>query len=429
MLKKQKEIITRHLAILFIGLIIIHFSIISYLINDKINFNKIKRDSHLYQHIINSIIDIGKASTAPNSTIELIGKYGLKSNYFEIVMSIDKKPLYPLIFYHFPKTTDIGEQLQNYMTSGRLLFSYQLAKDRWLNYKETPTYYLYKVSAILIAIEIGIIILIVIYGWAITRYSIPLRHFKYSAEQLGIDVSTYSIVPATGPHLVQETSQAMFKMQQRIRDLIDTRTKMLAAISHDLRTPITRMRLRAELIEPSNDIVKMINDLDEMEHMIKGILNFASNDMVKENKSKFDLCLLIANVYNEYLEMKKDITIHLQVETALFLGRALALKRVLNNIINNAFKFADKVKLNLYISKNTIIITIKDNGPGIQESELTEVFDAYYKSSATAAKNLAGAGLGLSICREIIKDHEGSITLANHKSGGLEVTISLPIIN
>ena len=232
-----------------------------------------------------------------------------------------------------------------------------------------------------------------------------------------------------GPPIVRDTYHAMHKMQQRIQDLINDRTKMLAAISHDLRTPITRMKLRLQLLKtPHDDLYnKSMNDLNEMETMITQTLAFARQEATQEKRVHFDIFSLLATISTEMTDLGQNIHFNTPTQRISFYGKPLALKRAFTNLINNGIKYAEQVTLDLQVKNATIILTVEDDGPGIPENDLDNVFKPFYRGEHSRSRDTGGVGLGLATTLDIIRAHHGRITLANKPQGtGLKVTVTLP---
>jgi len=362
-----------------------------------------------------------------NALIQDLAKYNLEINNENILASIDTAPRWRRISIQNPSEKNLNKLI--IFDNGPIKISYQLANGLWLNYKETTTKNYYDIAMILSVLEFFILGLIIIYVYSLRRFTIPLQDIKQSAERLGIDLNAQPL-SEYGPLIVREAANAMNKMQKRIQDLIDNRTQMLAAISHDLRTPITRLKLRADLLEETEHAKKFISDLDEMDNMIDGILTFAREGTNHEKKIVFDINALLASICDEYSDAGHSIHINLLIQRQPFFGSPLALKRAFSNLIQNAIKYAGKVWVKLEKIDNIIHIHIEDQGPGIPEQELEKVFDPYYRSeSSTNMPNKTGTGLGLTITREIIHSHQGKIELKNKEHSGLCVLINLPIVN
>ncbi|MGB0682977.1 MAG: ATP-binding protein [Magnetovibrionaceae bacterium] len=260
--------------------------------------------------------------------------------------------------------------------------------------------------------------------WAVNRSSSPLRLFALAAERLGRDVNAPAL-PEEGPDEVRDAAQAFNLMQGRLKSYIQDRTQMLAAISHDLRTPITRLKLRAEFLDDEDMRKRMLNDLDTMESMIAGTLAFARDDAAKEPLGEVDLAALVKEAVQGQVELGRDVT-YLGPETLIFEGRALALKRALGNVIDNAVKYGDSARVSLVAEHDAVLVRVDDQGPGIPEDRRDDVFKPFFRLDEARNLDQAGSGLGLAVVRSITRAHGGEIELENRAEGGLSLTITLP---
>ncbi|MBC7905529.1 MAG: two-component sensor histidine kinase, partial [Rhodospirillaceae bacterium] len=198
------------------------------------------------------------------------------------------------------------------------------------------------------------------------------------------------------------------------------RTQLLAAISHDLRTPITRMKLRAEFVEDEVERGKMLADLDEMERMIAATLAFARDDAAREDRRQVDVAALVQG-------LSEDLGAAYDGPDSLVLpARPMALKRAVANLIDNAVKYGAPARTYLTEDDGQVVITMDDSGPGIPEAEFERVFAPFVRLEASRNRETGGTGLGLSVARAAARAHGGDITLANRLEGGLRVHLSLP---
>ncbi len=307
-----------------------------------------------------------------------------------------------------------------------LQLSLQLDKDDWLNLYATVVPTSWTLQIVLLALELIVATSLLFFVWSINRFSMPLREFMQVAERVGVDLNSPP-VKVSGPSVVRDTAHAMNQMQKRIQDLIRDRTQMLAAMSHDLRTPITRLRLRAQFIEDIEQREKNIADLNEMEVMIKETLDFAREDHGMKAKVKLDFASLLEAICHDYSDMGMQVEFMGCDERMLILGRSMALKRAFTNIINNALKYAGHARVILSRDKETIKILIEDDGPGIPEDELEKVLAPFYRGEKSRSRYTGGTGLGLAVTRDTILAHQGFIKLENREEGGLRVIVALRI--
>jgi signal transduction histidine kinase len=304
--------------------------------------------------------------------------------------------------------------------------SHPLRNGEWLNIQVRITVGVLWSQLILFLIEIIAVIIIIFYLFSINRFARPLKNFQKAAESLGVDLKRQTLMEFKGPKVVQQTAQAMNRMQQRIIDLIENRSLMFAALSHDLRTPMTRLKLRADFIDDQDLREKTIHDIDEMEAMLNEIISFARNDMSKEALHLIDLVSFVKTLCDQYIDLNKDIEFHCQEKTIPFDAKPLTLKRALSNILENAFKYGESAKIYLQKSANKILITIEDQGPGIAESDLEKVLEPFYRCDQARSQKTPGMGLGLAIAKSAVLAHGGQIHLQNiieNNQHGLRVTL------
>jgi signal transduction histidine kinase len=259
--------------------------------------------------------------------------------------------------------------------------------------------------------------------YAFRRVTKPLESLTRAAEALGRSGRT-EVLQETGASEVRRAARAFNEMQGRIRRLIEDRMQMVAAISHDLRTPITRLKLRAEFVEDTEQREKMLRDLDEMETMIKETLALAREDANPEPRAKLTIAQLLA----ESVEDLEHVT--LEIDPALgavtIEAQPVALKRAVANLVENAVVYGKSAKVRLSQTPNDYEIRIEDEGPGIPEAELERVFRPFYRLEASRNRDSGGAGLGLAIARSVVRSQGGDIVLENRPEGGLRATIALP---
>lgn len=306
-----------------------------------------------------------------------------------------------------------------------LLASLQLPNGTWLNAAtvvpgnapawQWPAYISMLVMALLIAL------IVVIMARRIAR---PLTRLAIAADRLGRgeDVAT---LPAEGPPELRRTTEAFNAMRTRLKRYVEDRTRMLAAVSHDLRTPITSMRLRAEFVENEDIRGKIIETLDEMERITKATLAFAREEAVQEDTRKVDISALIESLCDDLRDLGRDVTCQ-QLERLPYTCRPVALKRALRNLIENATDYGERARLDIEQDRENLNIIIQDDGPGIPEEAFERVFAPFERLEESRNRETGGIGLGLAIARSIIRSHGGDISLANRTGGGLTVTVTLP---
>jgi signal transduction histidine kinase len=252
----------------------------------------------------------------------------------------------------------------------------------------------------------------------------PFRQLAQAAQDLGQDINRPPL-DLLGTTEIRQASAAFNAMQARIRQYIFQRTQMLAAITHDLQTPLTRMRLRLEKVSDRELQERLIGDLSAMQEMVREGLVLARSMDTTESMRMLDLDSLLEAVCADASDAGQAVTLQGKASMAV-LGRPLDLRRCLGNLIDNAVKYGHDARVCVDRITGTARIRIRDTGPGIPRSELGRVFDPFYRVETSRSRESGGTGLGLTIARNITEQHGGSITLTNHPEGGLEVTLMLP---
>jgi signal transduction histidine kinase len=252
----------------------------------------------------------------------------------------------------------------------------------------------------------------------------PLKQLAQAAKDLGNDIN-HPPLALTGASEIRQASAAFNAMQARIRKYIMQRTQMLAAITHDLQTPLTRMRLRLEKVSDGELQERLIGDLSAMQAMVREGLDLARSMDTSETMQPLDLDSLLDSVCADASDASQDVTLRGSANMAL-LGRPLDLRRCLVNLIDNAVKYGREAQVAVDRVGGAARIRIRDQGPGIADAELARVFEPFYRVESSRSRESGGTGLGLTIARNIAEQHGGSIALANHPEGGLEVTLMLP---
>jgi len=259
----------------------------------------------------------------------------------------------------------------------------------------------------------------------------PVRDLAAAADRLGRDVNAPPL-PEQGPSEVSTAARAFNTMADRIRRYVGDRTQMLAAIGHDLKTPITRLKLRAEFLDDDEQRRKMLADLDEMEAMIASTLAFARDDSAAEPSVPVDLAALCRTVLDEAadaapMEAAEHIT-YAGPEHLIVMLRPVALKRALANLVGNAMAYGGAARLTLTPpSAGLLRIAVVDDGPGVPETELENVFLPFRRLETSRNRETGGTGLGLPIARNIFRAHGGDVVLRNRREGGLEALATLPV--
>ena len=254
----------------------------------------------------------------------------------------------------------------------------------------------------------------------------PLRRLAHAADALGPDLKGTTL-PEGGPTEVARASSAFNAMQRRIAGYLAERTQILAAISHDLQTPITRMRLRTDLMDDEEQRGKLQHDLDEMVALVREALAYArSLHGADEAPRKVDLDALLDTLRCDYEDAGKQLTVSGRVGRPV-MSRPLALRRILNNLSDNALKFGKEVELAVQVNADQAIeICVLDRGPGIPESELEAVLQPFYRVESSRNRDTGGTGLGLAIAQQLAASIGARLSLANRAGGGLAARLVMP---
>jgi signal transduction histidine kinase len=269
-----------------------------------------------------------------------------------------------------------------------------------------------------------VIVVLVISGLLIARrMAQPMAQLADAAERFGLGHSQ-SPLPEKGPREVRHTIRAFNRMQERLHKHITDRSQMLAAVSHDLRTPITTLRLRAEYIEDPEMREKTLTTLSEMEAILSATLNFARDEAADEQARTTDLAALLQSVVDDHADLGGDATYH-GPERLKFVCRPVALKRALNNLIENALKYGATTEVFLSAIDSGVEILVKDSGPGIPTEQLQAVITPFFRLESSRNRKTGGTGLGLAVANSIILAHGGELSLANQTEGGLQVRVIL----
>ncbi len=270
-------------------------------------------------------------------------------------------------------------------------------------------------------ITVPAIIMIIISLIFLKNQTRPITNLAKAAEKFGRGEEIEEFKPS-GAAEIRQAGYEFDKMRKRIVRHLNQRSEMLSGISHDLRTPLTRMKLQVAFIKEKELSNKLTEDINEMEKMLNEYLQFTSSSYL-ERDEKFNLSELINIIVEKYSNenITKEISQNIFVN-----GRKNLIKRCINNLIDNSIKYAEKVNVELKKSNNNLFIKIEDDGPGIPESEYDNVFKPFYKIDKGRADSKSSVGLGLSIASDIIRSHGGNIKLDKSSMNGLEVRVFLP---
>jgi len=300
----------------------------------------------------------------------------------------------------------------------------QLSDGAWVTFENRINDEIFTNSTTLL-INLGALIVIVLLVSliAVRVATRPLTLLAQQADKLGSDINQPPL-PETGPTEMRHARHAFNTMQCRLQRFIEDRSRLLTAISHDLKTPITRMRLRAEMLDDEEQRENFTRNLDEMQAIASETLDFLRADDASEKLQAIDICALLDTIKEDAIEMGQDVVIE-SCQLAPYSARPMALKRCIVNLLENAIKYAGNAVITASESDNTVTIKITDSGPGIPEQQLDAVFEPFFRLETSRSRQTGGTGLGLSIARNIALSHGGDLQLVNRKEGGLMAIITL----
>ncbi len=267
-------------------------------------------------------------------------------------------------------------------------------------------------------------------AWAVQQFSAPMRGLAQAAERLGMDVNAGPLAER-GSAEAQKAAAAFNTMAARIRRFVQDRTFLLTAIGHDLRTPITRLKLRAEWMDDEEQQRKMLQDLDELESMVAATLAFGRDDATAEAPTALDMAELLRTILDEAGDARPHLADCLAYEGPdhqVVRARPAAIKRALTNLVANALNYGGNARVTQLPPRDGLLtILVEDDGPGIPPVELDRVLEPFHRLEASRNRETGGTGLGLPIARNILRAHGGDVVLSNRASGGVKAAVTLPV--
>lgn len=306
-----------------------------------------------------------------------------------------------------------------------LRLSVGLSDGSWLNLETIvaprPPFW---TERLVLSLLVMIVLVGLLAAWAVRRMTRPLEAMAEAADRLGRDMHAPPM-PETGAGEARRAATAFNRMQERIRGLVDSRTRMLAAISHDLRTPITRLRLRAEFIDDEEARQKTLTDLGEMERMVASVLEFARDDAQDEARETVDLAALLQSVCDDQSDAGRECVL-VDAPRTPFACRPLAMRRAISNLVDNAVAYGERARVSLIDGAGRVVIRVDDDGPGIPAAELARVFEPFYRLERSRSRETGGTGIGLCVVQTVAQAHGGEVRLANRDGGGLRAELVLP---
>jgi two-component system OmpR family sensor kinase len=278
---------------------------------------------------------------------------------------------------------------------------------------------------ILLALGISMLLLAPLVWWMARRLTRPIRVFAEAAERLGADPEAEPLAPS-GPSEVRTAIHAFNDMQASLRDHMRRRAQTVAAIAHDLRTPLTRLRFRAEQV-PEGVRDRMAADIEEMDALIAQAMAYVRGETTPDRCEAFDLDALAADCAGGFFEIGEAVTFDGGGELAVEADPA-ALRRALGNLIANAVKYGGAARVKAFARNGRAVVTVEDDGPGLPDAELEAVFDPFHRAERSRSRETGGVGLGLTVARQAARAHGGDVTLTNRSEGGLIARLELPLV-
>ncbi|MTI15038.1 ATP-binding protein [Sansalvadorimonas verongulae] len=307
-----------------------------------------------------------------------------------------------------------------------IVMSVQLPNKTWLNLRaEAPISEPLAAQQTVLFLLIASALVMVAIVFIVQRITRPLKRLSNASNRLGRGEDVKPL-PMTGPEDIQRATRAFNQMNERINRFVADRTSMLAALTHDLRTPMTTMRLRIELLPDSSQKDHLLDTLDEMQQMAEATLSFARESSIKEPSRRVELNALVDSICEDLRDIGMPVEFTEGLE-AVSVCRPVSLRRALRNLIENGVKYGKSAEVSLLLSKNATTIVINDNGPGMDEKDMERVFEPFVRLEQSRNRDTGGIGLGMAIARNIIHAHGGKIHLANRPEGGLQIQVALPL--
>ncbi|RWQ66730.1 ATP-binding protein [Mesorhizobium sp.] len=314
----------------------------------------------------------------------------------------------------------------DFAQSDKLTASLRFADGQWLNFTEpnTPMGPILSFDSLpLYALIAGLVVAMSI--WSLRRLTAPYRMMETAVKRIGNDLKSPPIIE-TGSREIRTAAKAVNAMQARLRDYVEDREHLAAALAHDLRTPLTRMRLRLELLRKSAVRAALAHDLADIEEIASSVIDFATFEVTEEKSERIDFWSLVESVADGYEEVSFDND-DTRSRGVICLARPVALRRCVTNLVQNAVTYGKRAHLSLHRSGRTITLAIRDEGPGIPQAELDAVFGSFVRLEQSRNRQTGGLGLGLTIARNIARGAGGEVSLSNHPGGGLLTELRLPL--
>ncbi len=366
-----------------------------------------------------------------NSNIECLGGKTTSPVFSSIVMNLHRnlgndQPLC-IVESNPPPTRHLIGRLFKTRFHPPFFAKIQLRDGHWVSFEHHHPHKAITPWRLLFTLAVSLIMVLSLSLWAVRWLTRPLAILANAAEHLGQDIH-HPPLSENGPTEVRRAAHAFNLMQTRLTRYLEDRARILTAISHDLKTPLTRLRLRVEQLEDEKRRDSFIRDLDEMQSMTAATLDFMRGLEIVEPVQLLDIRALLESLQADYEEMGLAVTIVQGYTPPPLSTHPQSLKRCLVNLIDNAHKYGKRVKIILKKQENQLLMIVADEGQGIPKAALETVFEPFYRLEKSRNRATGGTGLGLSIARNIARAHGGDIILRHRAGGGLEAIISLPLV-
>jgi len=308
----------------------------------------------------------------------------------------------------------------------RARVSVPLEAGTWLNLEAlVPELPVALWSPSLATVAMMTLAIVLISALTVRRMLLPLNTFAQATRKFASDIHAPAL-PLDGAAEVQNVARSFNDMQDQIRTLLRSRAEMMGAISHDLRTPLSLIKLRAEALPGSEEQVRLLDAVEEMEAMIAATLGLARQSFDMEGRRRLDLAAMVEAICDDLKEADKNVMCASEDGDLFLEGQPLALRRALANLIDNALKYGTRVNVKVFRAGSLLCVEVLDDGPGIPKDELLRVFEPFYRCDGARTNPKGGTGLGLSLVRTVAENHGGKISLNNRPTGGLRAVLALP---
>jgi signal transduction histidine kinase len=316
---------------------------------------------------------------------------------------------------------------EDFSQSDGLAASIKFKDGQWLNFVTpiAPVNPIFTAQTLPLFISVAAIV-IAMSIWAMRRLTAPYTALEQAVKRIGEDVKSPPL-PEFGSSEYKSAARAVNAMQAQLKEYVADREQLAAALAHDLRTPLTRIRLRLELLRKSPLRQSLTHDLNDIEAISRSVIDFATYEIVDEEQEKIDFWSLVDSVTDNYPQVSFDKPAR-SSRRLICMGRPIALRRCVTNLVDNAVTYGGKAHISLAPSGGDILLTIHDEGPGIPQAKLDEVFQPFRRVESSRNRQTGGFGLGLTIARNIARRCGGDIKLENDVKGGLRAELRIPRI-